>query len=357
MMKKSLFIIAAAFLSAVAMAQKPAIQFAEKVHDFGTVAEETGAISHVFEFSNIGDAPLSLKSVQASCGCTTPQWSRESIAPGAKGSITVTYNTKGRPGGFSKTVTVSSNAERQVLTIKGNVTPKAQSVEKAYPTKVNDSIRLKSDRIKFGNINAGEKSMQKVAIANTSTEMLPITFAKLPSYISIDTLSLKEKERGNITIYFDASKTKSWGNVKEDIFYTIGNGKKLAKHKLSIEATIIEKFTEEQRKNAAVAEFENKVNAGKIAQGSKKKVTVSVKNTGKTPLLVRSVENNFSELTVKAPKKIAPGKSAEVSIEINTADLKPSSYSKFITLQLNDPNATRQSITVNYSVEAQTTNK
>jgi hypothetical protein len=69
---------------------------------------------------------LVINRVQASCGCTTPTWTKEPIEPGKSGSIVVTYNPLGRPGIFVKTITVYSNAtdEQTVLIIKGDVIPK-----------------------------------------------------------------------------------------------------------------------------------------------------------------------------------------------------------------------------------------
>ena len=63
--------------------------------------------------------------MQASCGCTTPDWSKEPIAPGKKGFVKASYNPAGRPGNFNKSVTVTSNQGTQVLYIKGQVVPKA----------------------------------------------------------------------------------------------------------------------------------------------------------------------------------------------------------------------------------------
>lgn len=108
--------------------QKQIIEIAEKTYDFGTIKEEDGRVSHVFTFKNVNDGPITIKNVRASCGCTTPAWSREPIAPGAEAQITVTYNASGRPGSFHKsiTVTLSNGTEdfTQVLFIKGKVTPK-----------------------------------------------------------------------------------------------------------------------------------------------------------------------------------------------------------------------------------------
>ncbi|MBL7717325.1 MAG: DUF1573 domain-containing protein [Flavipsychrobacter sp.] len=94
--------------------------FTNDAHDFGTVAEGPAA-DYEFQFKNTGKEPLIIESVHASCGCTTPSYSKEAIAPGKSGSIKASYNTIGRPGAFTKTITVTSNAGTKVLTIKGNV--------------------------------------------------------------------------------------------------------------------------------------------------------------------------------------------------------------------------------------------
>ncbi len=108
--------------------QPQVVEIAEKTHDFGVIKEEDGRVSHVFTLKNITNGPITLKNVRASCGCTTPAWSREPIAPQGEAQITVTYNASGRPGAFHKSVTVTlsdgTQDFTQVLFIKGKVTPK-----------------------------------------------------------------------------------------------------------------------------------------------------------------------------------------------------------------------------------------
>lgn len=105
----------------------PKIEFATKSHDFGTFEEGTQA-TYTFTFKNTGNAPLVLNSVRASCGCTTPKWTKEPIAPGGEGTVTAIYNSKGRVGNFTKTITVTHNGEGGTvyLTIRG-VVKKAES--------------------------------------------------------------------------------------------------------------------------------------------------------------------------------------------------------------------------------------
>jgi len=111
--------------SLVAMSQKSVIKFDVKEHDFGKILEKDGKVTYVFNFTNKGNAPLVVNKVQASCGCTTPTWTKEPVEAGKKGAITVTYNTSGRPGSFTKTITVYSNdsVQQVVLIIKGEVIP------------------------------------------------------------------------------------------------------------------------------------------------------------------------------------------------------------------------------------------
>jgi|TARA_B100000035_G_C20854925_1_gene489148 hypothetical protein len=145
-MKKFILTLAVALFGFAAQAQEQPtegakIQFAEKVINYGKIEKGANG-TRVFKFKNEGTEPLVLNSVRASCGCTTPKWTREPIAPGAEGNITVKYDTN-RMGNFHKTVTVNSNATNKtvVLTIKGQVmNPAAQ---KTTPTKQGGSVIAK----------------------------------------------------------------------------------------------------------------------------------------------------------------------------------------------------------------------
>jgi hypothetical protein len=98
--------------------------FENETIDYGTVAHNADG-NRQFVFVNNGTKPLIITNTQGSCGCTVPTTPKEPIAPGAKGIIGVKYATD-RVGAFTKTVTVTSNAEGQptkVLTIKGTVLP------------------------------------------------------------------------------------------------------------------------------------------------------------------------------------------------------------------------------------------
>jgi hypothetical protein len=96
------------------------LQLKETGYNFGKIPQGRPVI-HVFEIVNTGNQPLMLENVIASCGCTTPEWSREAIAPGTTAPIKVGYNAYGE-GHFNKTVTIFyNNGQTKALTISGEV--------------------------------------------------------------------------------------------------------------------------------------------------------------------------------------------------------------------------------------------
>ncbi|PLK42788.1 MULTISPECIES: DUF1573 domain-containing protein [Emticicia] len=125
-MKKFLSTIAVVMAFVASVQAQGVLKFNKEVHDFGKVSEGPLA-TYSFEVTNTGNAPVVISNAAASCGCTTPEWPRDPIMPGAKSTIKVGYNTSGRPGAFTKTINVTSNAENGtvILTIKGEVTAPA----------------------------------------------------------------------------------------------------------------------------------------------------------------------------------------------------------------------------------------
>ena len=119
----TLMIMSIGYMAAQAQAD---IKFDKMSHNFGDFPETDPVVKCTFTFTNVGDGPLVVHQVVASCGCTVPEYTQEPIMPGKTGTIQVTYSGRGKyPGHFSKSITVRSNAksaERIKLTIEGNMT-------------------------------------------------------------------------------------------------------------------------------------------------------------------------------------------------------------------------------------------
>ncbi len=94
----------------------PIMTFTTTEHDFGNIPKGT-PVEKVFEFTNTGNAPLIITNATSSCGCTVPEYPKDSpIAPGATGQLLVKYNASGK-NQISKTVTVTANTEKGNETI------------------------------------------------------------------------------------------------------------------------------------------------------------------------------------------------------------------------------------------------
>jgi hypothetical protein len=143
-MKKIILIIAAVAMTvSVTVAQNEtqstattaaksgaAMKFEKEIHEFGTI-KEGQKMEYSFVFTSTGSEPLIISQAQGSCGCTVPEWPKQPMKKGEKGSIKVTFDSTGRVGVQEKTVTITSNAGEApvILRIKGTV----EASDKANP--------------------------------------------------------------------------------------------------------------------------------------------------------------------------------------------------------------------------------
>lgn len=139
-MKKLLLGLFFGIFSIALYAQEAKIEFKDETIDYGKIENGSNGV-RVFEFTNIGDAPLVVTNVKSSCGCTVPKKPTAPIAPGEKGVIEVKYDTK-RTGFIRKTITVTSNATNvkggvSYLKIKGEIKkPDTKSVLEKKPKSI-----------------------------------------------------------------------------------------------------------------------------------------------------------------------------------------------------------------------------
>jgi len=342
---KRLFVLFIAVIAglATAMAQDlPEIKFTTTVHDFGTFPEEAGKVTCTFEFVNTGKVDVILQNVRASCGCTTPNWTKTPVKPGEKGVVEATYNASGRPGAFNKTVTVTSNAGEHKLTIKGNVTPKTPKVEDQYPFDLN-GLRLKNQQIYLHNVEYPTSRSESIEIVNNSKKPMTLSIKGAPSYLTLKyPSSLKVDEKGTIEVTFDSRAAKIWGVVNPE-FTIVVNDKPVDDKKITVFANVVENFASmsaEQKANAPVLNIGNTViNFGSMRTKAKQTIKIPAGNDGKGDLLIRRASSDNPAITVSDfPKVTKQGKKGEIKLEINTENVKKGPFSGQVTLITNDPN-------------------
>jgi hypothetical protein len=347
-MKKILTLFTLLVLIAGSVLAGPTISFPNKSHDFGNIKEEDGTATFDFAFTNKGDAPLVILKAVASCGCTTPLYTKEPIAPGASSTIKVTYNTAGRPNTFHKTITVYTNdpdAPNVVLTIQGFVIPKGESPELTYPKNM-DGLRLKRTTVPMLEARIGSIRTEVIDMINTNKTPVTIGFHKVPKHIqlSVSNTVLQPNQPGTITIKYLAALAADYGK-REDSFYLVTNSKEKTNpnNRIFLSANITEDFSRlsaDQVANAPVAAFsENRVNMGRMVRGSAKAMTVTLSNNGKSVLHIRKIVSDYDGLKISpAGTSIAPGKSVKLNIHFNAGTFDGNVVQRF-TVITNDPKA------------------
>jgi len=348
-----LLICIISFQLSYAQTKKANISFEKTVHDYGNMAEQDGTKSYDFKFTNMGGEPLIISNVRASCGCTSPDWTKEPIMPGQTGFIKATFDPRNRPGPFSKTITVMSNAETPsvVLTIKGNVSARPKTIEDEYPQTMGD-LRLRSNHLALTRVFNNEVKTESLPIYNQSKSPMRLSFEEIPSHITIKTepAVIQPEQAGVIVATYDANKINDWGFVMNRVNVII-NGEKDMRNRLSISASIEEDFsklTTAQKNNAPKISFETtNIDLGALKPGEKKDMDFVFTNTGKSPLIIHKVRAACG-CTAIGPQEttIAPGKSSTIKAKFDTAG-RTGRQSKTITVITNDPS--NHSITLRFS--------
>jgi hypothetical protein len=142
--KSLTFVAAALLLSIVTLAQpkpespgkKPIITFDKNTYDFGDLVQGE-QVTYTYKFRNTGKSMLIVSDAKATCGCTIPKWTKDPVAPGKSGEITVTFNTAGKMGKQNKVILLFSNAfnQEEKIHLIANVIPppKAEEVVPEQP--------------------------------------------------------------------------------------------------------------------------------------------------------------------------------------------------------------------------------
>ncbi|HYX09807.1 MAG TPA: DUF1573 domain-containing protein [Bacteroidales bacterium] len=335
------------------------MSFDTESHDFGKFKEESGPVSYKFTFTNTGNVPLVIQDVRASCGCTTPSWTKKPVIPGGTGFISATYNPSNRPGAFEKTITVTSNADPSVdvLHIKGEVIPKEKTVEELYPVQV-ENIRMKTNHFAFSRIYSNQKETKNIDIVNTSGEPATISFTNVPSYIKMEATpsTLKPGEKGIISATYDAAAKHQWGYMIDRLNMSV-NGKSPSMARITVTANIEEDFsslTPEQKASAPHISFdESNFDFGKVKQGEKVEHSFSFTNTGKSDLIIRNVKASCG-CTAVTPENsvIKAGETSSIKAIFNSAG-KHGRQNKTITVITNDPDNSKVILWIRGEVESQ----
>lgn len=324
--------------------QAEPLLFNEKVHDFGTLNEDAGNAEFEFTFTNNSGLTLTIVSVKASCGCTTPGWTREPIPPGKTGFVKASYNPKGRPGFFSKTLTVATNLDGppMVLTIKGNVTNDVAESDNNRLAYTLGNLKFRARTINFGKVYINKPAVtQDIPVFNSGDRTIVINEVKAPPYIKVQAPpSIEPGTRASVRLEYNAMLKNQYGFAGDNIEFVTDDDNTPQKA-FTVYATIEEFFLpvaeEEKGKIPVMVIGEEAVDFGAISIGSTEKKEINIRNSGRKELSIRYVQPNCPcVLTNISTDKIKPGETATLSIAWK-GDGRRGTQNKAVTIYSTDP--------------------
>ena len=338
-------------LPALRAAGQARIEFATLTHDFGTISENDGDASFEFTFTNTGDKPLMVLRAQASCGCTTPEYTRKPLRPGESGSIKVTYHAKGRPGTFEKSIHVFDNSEpghKTVLVITGNVLS-TRSPEESFAHRMGAGLRVKNRALNFFDVYPNRANRTRtMEVYNEGDAPIQLSFRGVPKHLVVecDPQVIQPKKEGKVLVTFLTSRCADWG-LHKDKFEVFVKGKEAAMkdNTVAVSADIWEDFSALSRKErdaAPSAEVSGTVlDFGEDDRPRSRTVTVT--NTGKGKLQIRKVQNDMPKafITSLSSATLKPGEQATLTVRFVPDECPMQTVKHHLTLISNDPDNSR----------------
>ena len=314
------------------------MDFSTQMHDFGTIKETDGVVSCQFEFVNQGALPVLIKKVESSCGCTSPEWTRQPVLPGKKGYIKAVFNPQDRPGYFDKTITVFSNAQPAVveLKIRGNVEGKARTILDDYPYELASGLRLPLQEISLMKVRKGEIKYMRIGIFNNAGKNVEVNFDRLPGYLkmSIDPANIEDKETANVEVAYNTALHGEYGLNRLWVDLVV-NGKK---YPLPVSVFIEEDFRNADVSTAPIIETDKKYyHFGTMPLAQTVKFTYQLKNKGKTALKIHRIYTNDARVVAEMKaKEILPDATACIEVRIEKG-AEPGKVASVVSVITNSP--------------------
>ena len=351
-MKKLVVLILMSFAFQSWSQQAEPLIFRERTFDFGEIEEGKGPADHEFTFTNNSGRPVKILSVQASCGCTTQGWSQNPVPQGKNGFIKVSFDPKGRPGYFNKSLTVTTDWDSNpiILQIKGQVMTGAER-ETGDFTVASGNLYFKTKSFNFGKAFINKDPVVKqFPVMNKGT--LPIKFLNVakPAYVQVEVpVVLAPQEIGAIKVSYDARQKNLFGFASENIQITTDDERQELKS-ISVFAILEEYYPvplgEEATRIPILTIKEETIDLGHFRQSATIDRGVMLKNAGKKDLQIKALQGNCACISAEvANKLIRPGDSTLLKISFKPQS-RGGTQQKAITLYSNDPRSPVRRINV-----------
>lgn len=342
-----------------AFAQSP-VRFDELSHDFGTIAEDGGAVAHIFRFTNTSSEPLVIVNATTSCGCTKAEFSRKPIPAGAKGEIVVLFDPMNYPGMFARRVTVITSAGRlpEPLTVSGRVTPRVRSIAERCPLSVGGGVRMDANAHAFGYVEHGNRIGSEFEIVNTSDKevSIRITPSQESGFLEIrypERIAPHEEASVNFA-YALADDCNTYGTLHDILAMDI-DGRR-SEYPLTISAVAIDNrdiFADKSEPEVELSENFIRFEPLKRKDHPQSR-SITIYNKGEAPLHIRRIETEHGIVTatIDGDETIGIGGHSTITVTINPQERSFGPLTDRVKIITDDPHSPMRSVRVSALIES-----
>lgn len=338
----TLYALAAVALAAVA---QPRFTSNTEMHSFGQI-EWKHPVTVQYTITNTGDQPLVLTEVEPDCACSVAQWTQTPIAPGAKGTINVTFDAEAL-GHFQKSVAIYSNAEPHLVYLKfnGEVVREIKDFTRTHPYLIGQ-IRIDKNSLDFPDIQHGEHPVIYIGVVNLSDRPYEPVLMHLPSYMEMEAKPnvLQKGEKGIITLTLNSEKLTDLGLTQASVYLSRFGGDKVGEeNEIPISAILLPDFsgmTDAEKANAPSISLSTKdIDLSSIlAKKSKARKDITITNTGRAPLQISKLQVFHPAVGANLKKSILqPGESTRLRVTLEKKNIGKKRRHLRLLMITNDP--------------------
>ena len=316
-----------------------------EMHSFGQI-EWKHPVTAQYTVTNTGDQPLVLTEVDPDCACSVAQWTKTPIAPGAKGTVSVTFDAEAL-GHFQKSVAIYTNAQPHLVYLKfnGEVVREIKDFTKTHPYLIGQ-IRIDRNSLDFPDVQHGEKPVLHMGVVNLSERPYEPVLMHLPPYLRIEAKPhvLQKGEKGMITLTLDSEKLADLGLTQTSVYLARFAGDKVGdENEIPVSAILLPDFsgmTDTEKANAPAISLSAKdIDMSPVlAKKSKARQDIILTNTGRAPLQISKLQVFHPAVGVSLKKSLLqPGESTRLRVTVVKRNIGKKRRHLRLLMITNDP--------------------
>ena len=331
-MKRNLLSIFFLLIVTLAAVAQPRISSNKETHNFGQI-EWKRPVTVEYTITNTGNQPLVLTNVTTSCACAVADWTKEPIAPGAKGIVKASFDAKAL-GRFEKSVGIYSNATPSLVYLKftGEVVQEIKDYTKTHPFAIGN-IRIDRDEFAFPDVYRGQQPTMTFSIANLSDRPYEPVLMHLPPYL-----------KGTVKLTLDASQLNDYGLTQTSVYLSRFAGDKVSEdNEIPVSAILLPDFSRMTAKDSldapAIRISETNIDLSvPLIKKKKASYNILIANAGKTPLVISKLQVFNSSVGVSLKKTVLPPDGmTKLKVTIRKRDVGNKKHHLRILMITNDP--------------------